>query len=53
MEQKLTINELVTEVLAELKRLKYSYNSICGFRGFYKRVIAFVTSYFSFVFHPF
>jgi integrase/recombinase XerD len=41
METKLTINELVSKVLAELERLNYSYNSLCGFRGFYKRVIAF------------
>jgi len=41
METKLTINELVDKVLAELERLNYSYNSLCGFRAFYKRVIAF------------
>ena len=41
METKLTINELVAKVLAELERLNYSYNSLCGFRCFYKRVIAF------------
>lgn len=41
MEEKLTINELVSKVLAELKRLNYSYNSICGFRAFYKRFITF------------
>ena len=41
METKLTINELVAKVLAELERLNYSYNSLCGFRAFYKRVIAF------------
>jgi len=41
METKLTINELVSKVLAELERLNYSYNSLCGFRAFYKRVIAF------------
>jgi integrase/recombinase XerD len=41
METKLTINELVSKVLAELERLNYSYNSFCGFRAFYKRVIAF------------
>ena len=43
METKLPIKELVAKVLAELERLNYSYNSICGFRGFYKRVIAFAT----------
>lgn len=41
METKLTINELAAKVLAELERLNYSYNSLCGFRAFYKRVIAF------------
>ena len=41
METKLTINELVDKVLAELERLNYSYNSLCGFRAFYKRVITF------------
>ena len=41
METKLTINELVDKVLAELERLNYSYSSLCGFRAFYKRVIAF------------
>jgi len=41
METKLTINELVSKVLAELERLNYSYNSLCGFRAFYKRVTAF------------
>jgi len=41
MKTKLPIEELVTKVLAELERLNYSHNSICGFRCFYKRVIAF------------
>ena len=41
METKLPTGELVAEVLAELERLNYSYNSICGFRCFYRRVIAF------------
>lgn len=41
METKLPIKELVAKVLAELGRLNYSHNSICGFRAFYKRVIAF------------
>jgi site-specific recombinase XerD len=41
METKPTINELVTKVLAELERLNYSRNSLCGFRAFYKRVFAF------------
>jgi len=43
METKLPIGELVAKVLAEQKRLNYSYNSICGFRCFYKRVIAFAS----------
>jgi hypothetical protein len=41
MERRLPINELVSKVLAELERLNYSYNSICGFRAFYKRFITF------------
>ena len=41
METKISINELVSKVMAELKRLNYSYNSLCGFRAFYKRVVAF------------
>lgn len=41
METKLIINELVDKVLAELESLNYSYNSLCGFRAFYKRFIAF------------
>jgi integrase/recombinase XerD len=51
METKLTINELVAKVLAEHERLNYSYNSICRFRAFYKKVIAYANekeaSYFS------
>jgi integrase/recombinase XerD len=41
METTISIGELVAKVLAELERLNYSYNSLCGFRAFYKRVIAF------------
>jgi len=41
METKLLINELVAKVLVELERLHYSYNSLCGFRAFYKKVISF------------
>ncbi|MBT2738090.1 site-specific integrase [Bacillus sp. ISL-7] len=41
MNAKLPIEELVAKVLAELERLNYSYNSICGYRAFYKRVHAF------------
>lgn len=43
METKLPINKLVDKVLAELGRLNYSHNSICRFRTFYKRVIAFAS----------
>jgi len=51
METKLLINELVAKVLKELERLNYSYNSLCGFLAFYKKVISFFKeeneSYFS------
>lgn len=40
METRLTI-DLVAKVLSELERLNYAYNTLCGFRAFYKRVIAF------------
>ncbi len=38
---RILIEELVSKVLSELERLNYSYNTICGYRAFYKRVIAF------------
>jgi integrase len=41
MKTKIPIEELVAKVLAELERLHYSHNSLCGFRAFYKRVITF------------
>lgn len=41
METRAPIEELVGQVMKELERLNYSYNSICGFRAFYKRVIAY------------
>lgn len=41
MENKLPIEELVAKVLKELERLNYAYNTLCGYRGFYKRVISF------------
>ena len=41
MEEKLPIQELVAKVLNELERLNYAYNTLCGYRAFYKRVIAF------------
>jgi site-specific recombinase XerD len=44
METKLTIVELVEKVLSELERLKYSYNYLCGFRAFCRRMIVFATS---------
>lgn len=41
MEIKLPIVELASIVLSELERLNYAYNTFCGYRAFYKRVIAF------------
>jgi len=41
MEMKLVIKELTLKVIEELKKLGYSYNSICGFRTFFKRFNAF------------
>lgn len=41
MEIKLTISELASKVITELEKLGYSYNSICGFRAFFKRFNAF------------
>lgn len=41
MKTKFTIEELVAKVLSELERLNYAYNTLCGYRAFYKRVIAF------------
>lgn len=41
METRIPIEELVSKVLSELERLNYAYNTICGYRAFYKRVIAF------------
>jgi len=39
--EKLPIEELVTNVLAELERLNYSYSSICRFKASYKKFISF------------
>ena len=39
--EKLPIEELVINVLTELERLNYSYNTLCGYRAFYKKVVAF------------
>ncbi|MFB5198604.1 site-specific integrase [Neobacillus sp. KR4-4] len=41
MENQIPIEELVSNVLSELERLNYAYNTICGHRAFYKRVISF------------
>ncbi|MBU1042770.1 MAG: site-specific integrase [Candidatus Omnitrophica bacterium] len=41
METRVPIEELVTKVLDELKRLNYSYHSLCLSRGFYRKFIAF------------
>lgn len=41
MENRIPIGELVSKVLSELERLNYAYNTICGYRAFYKRVISF------------
>lgn len=45
MEVKLTINELASKVIEELEKLRYSYNSICGFRAFFKRFNTFAESH--------
>jgi len=41
VENRIPIGELVSKVLSELERLNYAYNTICGYRAFYKRVISF------------
>lgn len=41
MTTKFPIEVLVTKVLSELERLNYAYNTFCGYRAFYQRVIAF------------
>lgn len=41
MEKKFPIEELVSKALSELERLNYAYNTLCGYRSFYKRVILF------------
>jgi integrase/recombinase XerD len=41
MENRIPIEELVSKVLSELDRLNYAYNTLCGYRAFYKRVISF------------
>jgi site-specific recombinase XerD len=41
METKVPIEELVTKVLNELKRLNYSHHSLCLSRCFYRKLIAF------------
>lgn len=44
MENRIIIEELVANVLSELERLNYAYNTICGYRAFYKRVISFANA---------
>lgn len=41
MENRIPINELVSKVLEELERLNYAYNTLCSYRAFYRRIIAF------------
>lgn len=41
METNVPLEELVSKVLDELKRLNYSYHSLCLSRGFYRKLIAF------------
>ncbi|MGY1423915.1 site-specific integrase [Bacillus cereus] len=41
MENRIPVEELVSKVLSELERLNYAYNTICGYRAFYKKVISF------------
>lgn len=41
MEKELTLRELSETVLKELEKLNYCYNSICGFRASFNRVIAY------------
>ncbi len=41
MEMKRTIKELSHVVLEELEKMNYAYNSICGFRASFNRIIAF------------
>jgi len=45
MEMKLIINKLTLKVIEELEKLGYSYNSICGFRAFFKRFNAFAEAH--------
>lgn len=42
MDQEQPISELVSCVLCELEKLKYSHGSIIRYRGFYNRLIAFM-----------
>ena len=41
MKEKIPIEELTAKVVNELERLNYAYNTVCGFRAFYRRLIAF------------
>jgi len=40
----MTISELVSDVLAELRRLRYSENTLNTYRRFYNRLITFADS---------
>jgi len=41
MKEKIPIEELTSKVVCELERLNYAYNTVCGFRVFYRRLIEF------------
>lgn len=41
MEPRKPIEELAAEVIKELERLNYAYNTLCGFRASFKRICAF------------
>lgn len=43
MKEKIPIGELTAKVVRELERLNYAYNTVCGFRAFYRRFIEFAT----------
>ncbi|MBV7275713.1 tyrosine-type recombinase/integrase [Clostridium sp. PL3] len=41
METKLTINELATKVVEELKKMNYANNTVCQFRASFNRILSF------------
>ncbi|GKS09842.1 hypothetical protein YDYSY3_08420 [Paenibacillus chitinolyticus] len=51
MEPRKPLDDLATEVVKELERLNYAYNTVCGLRASFKRICAFArdrnVSYFS------